>query len=135
MKKILVIDGQGGGIGGQLVAAIKETFPEYIITAVGINAIATSAMIKAGASNVATGENAVVVCSKKADVIVGPIGIVLADSMRGEITATIAAAVGASDAVRILLPTNHCGTIIPGASDLPIAKLIQGVVQKLQTLK
>ena len=132
--KILVIDGQGGGIGSQVVAAVRDNFPDFSITAVGTNAIATSAMIKAGASHVATGENAVVVCSKKADVIIGPIGIVLADSMRGEITAAMASAVGQSDAARILIPTNHCSTVIAGAVDLPMGKLIQNVVQKIQAI-
>ena len=83
---ILVIDAQGGGIGRQLVAQIREELPDTVITAVGTNSLATSAMLKAGADHGATGENAVIVGARKADVIVGPIGIVVADSLFGEIT-------------------------------------------------
>mgnify|MGYP000867655629 CR=1 FL=1 len=78
---ILVIDAQGGGIGRQLVTAIREKMAEADITAVGTNTVATAAMLKAGADNAATGENAVVVNTRRADVIVGPIGIVIADAM------------------------------------------------------
>ena len=85
---ILVIDAQGGGIGKQLVSAIKENIQGAVVTAVGTNSAAASAMLKAGADNAATGENAVVVNSRKADVIVGPIGIVIADALFGEICGT-----------------------------------------------
>ena len=92
MNSITVIDAQGGGVGRQLVLAIRARFPDADVTAVGTNAAATSAMMKAGASRAATGENAVVVCSRRADVIVGAIGIVIADAMLGEITPRMAAA-------------------------------------------
>ena len=110
---ILVIDAQGGGIGRQLVSAIKESIPDAVVTAVGTNVMATSAMLKAGADKAATGENAVVVNSKRADVIVGPIGIVIADALLGEITPLMAKAVAQSSAKRILIPvkevsTNNC---------------------------
>ena len=98
---ILVIDAQGGGIGRQLVAAVKEALPQARLTAVGTNTLATSAMLKAGADAAATGENAVVVNCKKADVIVGPIGIVIADSLLGEVTPAMACAVAQSRAKRI----------------------------------
>lgn len=94
--KILVIDAQGGGIGKQVVAAVKKQLPELTITAVGTNSIATAAMLKAGADHAATGENAVVVGCKKANVIIGPIGIVIADAMFGEVTPAMATAVGQS---------------------------------------
>ena len=97
---ILIVDAQGGGVGRQLVLAICARFPDADITAVGTNAAATSAMMKAGASRAATGENAVVVCSRRADVIVGAIGIVIADAMLGEITPRMAAAVAQSGAKR-----------------------------------
>lgn len=132
--KILVIDAQGGGIGKQLVAAIKESMPSASVTAVGTNTVATSAMLKAGADNAATGENAVVVNSRRADVIIGPIGIVIADAMLGEITARMANAVAQSDAKRILIPINHCDNIVVGVSDLNIAKLIQAVIVELGRL-
>ena len=94
--KVLVIDAQGGGIGKQVVAAIKHKQPHIEITAVGTNSTATTAMLKAGADHAATGENAVVVGCRTADVIIGPIGIVIADAMFGEVTPTIAVAVGQS---------------------------------------
>ena len=99
MKKpinILVIDAQGGGIGRQLVGSIKQELPEVSVTAVGTNSAAASAMLKAGADRAATGENAVVVACRTADVILGPVGIVIADAMLGEITPVMAAAVGRS---------------------------------------
>ena len=118
---ILVIDGQGGGMGRQLVAAVRSAFPKADITAVGTNALATSAMLKAGASNGATGENAVTVCARKADFIMGPIGIAIADSLLGE-------AVGKSGAVRILLPVNACDTLMAGTADLSVNRLVESAV-------
>lgn len=94
--KILVIDAQGGGIGKQVVAAVKGKFPRAEVTAVGANSTATTAMLKAGADHGATGENAVVVCCRQADIIIGPIGIVIADALYGEITPVMARAVGQS---------------------------------------
>ncbi len=129
---ILVIDAQGGGIGKQLVSAIKENIQGAVVTAVGTNSAAASAMLKAGADNAATGENAVVVNSRKADVIVGPIGIVIADALFGEITPIMAKAVAQSSAKRILIPINHCDNIVVGVSDLNIRKLIQDVISELQ---
>lgn len=131
---ILVIDAQGGGVGKQLVTTIKQTIPNVLVTAVGTNSAATSAMLKAGADNAATGENAVVVACRKADVIVGPMGIVIADSLLGEITPIMAAAVGQSRAKRILIPFNHCDTILVGVSDFNIGKLVQNAVTEIQNL-
>lgn len=132
--KILVIDAQGGGIGRQLVSAIKENMPSASVIAVGTNTVATSAMLKAGADNAATGENAVVVNSRKADIIIGPIGIVIADAMLGEITSCMANAVAQSNAKRILIPVNHCDNIVVGVADLNIGKLIQAVICELKKL-
>lgn len=129
---LLVIDAQGGGIGKQVVSAVKKQFPEMEITAVGTNSLAMSAMLKAGADHAATGENAVVVGCRKADVIVGPIGIVIADALLGEITPVMAAAVGQSRAKRILIPINHCDNIIVGIADLNIGKLIAEVVEEIR---
>jgi len=128
---ILIIDAQGGGIGRQLVSAIKRNSPEAIITAVGTNSAATAAMLKAGADNAATGENAVIVGCRNADVIIGPIGIVIADSLLGEITPAMSAAVGQSHAKRILIPVNLCDNIVVGVSDLSVGKLIQGALDLL----
>ncbi len=132
--KILVIDGQGGGIGRQVVAAAKTAFPEADITAVGTNGAAASAMLKAGADRAATGENAVKVCCRAADVIIGPAAIVIADSLLGEITPAMAAAVGRSAAKRILIPVNCCGNIIVGVPDLTITKMVDCVMRELAKL-
>ena len=132
---ILIIDAQGGGVGRQLVLAIRARFPDADITVVGTNAAATSAMMKAGASRAATGENAVVVCSRKADVIVGAIGIVIADAMLGEITPRMAAAVAQSGAKRILLPVSHCDNIVAGVAGQTVARLVDAAVQELEKLQ
>ena len=121
---ILVIDAQGGGIGKQIVSALKKRYPEQYITAVGTNRLATSAMLKAGADVAATGENPVI----------GPVGIVIADALLGEITAAMAVAVGQSPAKRILVPVNHCDNYIVGVTDLSMAKLIEGVVTEVGKL-
>lgn len=131
---ILVIDAQGGGIGKQLVSSIKENMPDVVVTAVGTNSVATSAMLKAGADNAATGENAIVVNSRTADVIVGPIGIVIADALLGEITPLMATAVAQSRAKRILIPINHCDNIVVGVQDLNMKILIQDVICELRKM-
>ncbi|MGN8945614.1 DUF3842 family protein [Bariatricus sp. HCP28S3_E4] len=131
---ILVIDAQGGGIGKQVVAAIKQNMPEMEITAVGTNSAATTAMLKAGADHAATGENAVIVGCRRADVIVGPVGIVIADSLYGEITPVMALAVGQSNARRLLIPVNHCDNFIVGVSDLALGKLIEGVISEIRKM-
>lgn len=133
--EILVIDAQGGGIGKQVVSAIKKRYPEQRIMAVGTNSAATSAMLKAGADNAATGENAVIVCSRKADVIIGPIGIVIADALYGEITAAMAVAVGQSSARRILIPVNHCENFVVGVSEIATGALIEKAVDEVGKLR
>lgn len=131
---VLVIDGQGGGLGKQLVAVIKATCPQVQVIAVGTNSIATNMMLKAGADQAATGENAVVVCSKKADIITGPIGIVIADALLGEISPIMAVAVGQSPAKRVLVPVNHCSNFIAGVEECSIGKLVQAAVEQIQGL-
>ena len=126
---ILVIDGQGGGLGRQLVSAIKNALPAAEIMAVGTNSMATGAMLKAGADHAATGENAVIVACRKADVIVGPIGIVIADALLGEISPAMAAAVGQSDAKRVMIPVNHCDNIVVGVADTTVSALVQQAVE------
>ena len=133
-KNLLVVDGQGGQLGSQIIRALLEKYPAARITAVGTNAIATSAMLKAGAHQAATGENPLIVNSRKADVILGPIGIVIADALLGEITPTMAVAVGQADAVRILLPMNKCDNIVAGVADQPTSQLIQDAIAKLTPL-
>ena len=122
--EILVIDGQGGGLGRQLVAAVKKAVPQAVVTAIGTNSAATSTMLNAGADRAATGENAVVVGCRRADVNLGPIGIVMADALLGEITPAMAQAVAQSAARRILLPADRCDTLVVGVS-APICTLVE----------
>lgn len=129
---ILIIDGQGGALGAQLVREITDTFTGISLTAVGTNAVATAAMLKAGAKNAATGENPVIVAARRADVIIGPIGIVIADSLLGEVTPKMALAVGQSRAVRILIPMNKCDNLVAGIPQTSTAALIGDVMAKLK---
>ena len=132
---ILVIDGQGGQLGSQLIKAIQKQFQKATIVAVGTNAIATAAMLKAGAHQASTGENPVVVACRKADVIIGPIGIVIADALFGEVTPKMAVAVGQAEAVRLLLPVNRCDNLVAGVPDLNLTVLIEDVMVKLGELE
>ena len=133
--KILVIDAQGGGIGKQIIAAIrKKDYQNVTITAIGTNSVATGAMLKAGADIAATGENPVIVNSRGADVIIGPIGIVIADALYGEITPKMAQAVAQSTARRLLLPVNKCDNIIIGVDDLSLSHLIEMTLDELDRL-
>lgn len=129
---ILVMDAQGGGIGKQVVAAVRKRFPAVTITAVGTNMAATSAMLRAGADEGATGENAVVVCCRRADVIIGPVGIVIADALLGEVTPRMAVAVGQSAAKRILIPVNHCANFIVGVAELGMQRLMDAMLTELE---
>ena len=131
---VLVIDGQGGGLGRQLVAAIAAACPEAELTAVGTNSLAANAMLKAGAARAATGENAVVVNCRHADVIVGPIDIVIADALLGEITPAMAAAVCQSGAKRVLVPINHCENYVVGVPEQPVSQLVSAAAQKVKAL-
>ena len=126
--QIMVIDGQGGGMGRQLVQQVKAAFPGAQLRAVGTNSAAAAAMRKAGADIATTGENAVVVGAKWADVIIGPVGIVIADALYGEITPNMAVAVGQSSAKRILIPVNHCDNLIAGVSEQPMGRLIESAI-------
>lgn len=126
--KVLVIDGQGGGMGRQLVETLKKARPDQQILCVGTNAMATAAMIRAGADGGATGENAVIVNCRDAGLILGPVGIVLADALLGEITPAMAAAVGRSPAVKILLPAANCRVRVAGAENLPMRQAVDDAV-------
>lgn len=134
MKKVLIIDGQGGLLGKQMVTAVKKLIPEAEITVVGTNTMATQAMLKAGATNGATGENAVIVGARRADIIVGPVGIVIADSLLGEITPAMATAIGQSEAIKILLPVNKCNNIIIGTGDKSTSDLIDEAIEKIREI-
>lgn len=132
--KLAVIDGQGGRIGAQLVAAIRQAGLPGEVLAIGTNSAATAAMMKAGADAGATGENPVIVACRDADVIIGPIGILSADALLGEITPAMAAAVGRSRAVKLLLPLNQCNTIVVGTRALPVSALIAETLGELEKL-
>jgi len=127
---ILVIDAQGGGAGRQIVNLLREKLPQADITAIGTNSIAASAMLKAGSDRAATGENSVVVACRTADIIVGPVAIVIADSLLGEITPKMAQAVAQSRAKRILIPFNMCDNMIVGFSGKNLGQLIQEAVDE-----
>ncbi len=131
---ILIIDGQGGQLGSQIIKAVISRYPDIDLTAVGTNAAATTAMVKAGAKKAATGENPIIVACRNADVIIGPIGIVIADALLGEITPEAAKAVGQSNAVRILLPINKCKNLVAGVSNLTLTSLIEDTLEKLDRI-
>ena len=137
MKRICVIDGQGGGIGSAIIKRLREAFEESVeITALGTNAIATAQMLKARANRGACGENAIQQTVKHVDVIVGPIGIIMAHAMMGEVTPRIAEAVAASPAKKILIPLSQENTEIVGISQRPLPKLVQELIEKyLQPLE
>ena len=128
---ILVIDGQGGRMGAALTEQIKNTFPKAEIIAVGTNSMATAAMLRAGADAAATGENPVIVNSKWADVIVGPIGIISANALLGEITPKMAADVSESTAKKILLPVSRCAITVVGVQEKTLAEYVRDAVTLL----
>ena len=130
--EILVIDGQGGGLGRAVVAALKSHFPEAVINAAGTNSQATKEMLKAGALHAATGENPVAVMARSADIIIGPIGIVIADSMYGEVTPKMAVSVSQARAKRILIPVNLCDNIVVGVPDTSLSAIIDGVIKAVE---
>ncbi|MBQ6238942.1 MAG: DUF3842 family protein [Firmicutes bacterium] len=131
--RILIIDGQGGGLGKLLVSAVKD-MENVRITAVGTNSIATSAMLKAGAKEAATGENAVIVACRTADVIVGAVGIAIADSLLGEITPAMANAVGGSTAQKILIPMNKCDITICGCGGKTMAAYVAEAAELIRSM-
>ena len=132
--KILVIDGQGGQLGSQIIKAIRNKFNDLYIMAIGTNSTATASMLKSGANQGATGENPVIVASRKADIIIGPIGIVIADALLGEITPKMAVSIAQSNATRILIPINKCENLVAGVQNLTTTALIDDTLSKLQEI-
>jgi len=130
---ILVIDGMGGGIGKAVVEQIRTTIGDAVITAVGTNSVATSAMLKAGAHNAATGENAVIYNAAKADYIIGVMGIVSANAMHGEVSPQMAHAVSSSPAHKILIPVDKCNITVVGVQSAPIQVYISEIIEKLSS--
>ena len=132
MKRILVIDGQGGKMGKSLIEAMRKSLISAEITAIGTNSIATANMIKGGADKAATGENPVITACRTADIIVGPIGIAIADSLLGEVTQAMAVAIGQCKAVKILIPINRCENIVVGIQNLTTAQAIEETVKVIK---
>lgn len=132
--KLVVIDGQSGRMGQLLIDRIRAAGLPCEILAVGTNALATAAMLKAGADAGATGENPVLVACRTAEIIAGPIGILSADSLLGEITPAMAVAVGQSPARKVLLPVNQCSNIVVGTQSLSLSKLMDEAVELLRSM-
>jgi len=130
-KKICVIDGQGGGIGATIIKKLKEKFEERVeVIALGTNAIATAQMLKARANKGASGSNAIVQTVKKADVIIGSIGIIMPQAMMGEVTPLMAEAVCTAEAKKILLPLTQENVEVVGGSGLPLPQLVDELMDK-----
>ena len=132
--KITIIDGQGGKIGKTIVEQLKNTHPELEIYAIGTNSLATAAMLKAGADYGATGENPCIVNAEDSDLIIGPVGIVIANALLGEITPAIATAVGSSKAYKILIPMNRCNHYVVGCGEVGLSENIRMVCEKVDSL-
>lgn len=128
--RIAVIDGQGGGVGCALIEKLKGK--GHSLLALGTNALATNAMLRAGADEGATGENAIVYCVEQCDIITGPIGILSANALLGEVSPRIAAAVGGANAQKILLPSNRCSLEIAGVQALTLAQYVDDAVKRVQ---
>lgn len=129
--KIVVIDGQGGRLGQLLVEAVKLRLPQAQVYAIGTNSVATAAMLKAGADFGATGENPVVRNVMDADGVLGPVGVVVANSILGEVTPAMAEAVGGCRARKYLVPMNSCGVIVAGVEELPLSSYVGRAVDRL----
>ena len=132
--KIVVIDGQGGKMGSALIERIKAALPEQTCIAVGTNSIATAATLRAGADAGATGENPVIVNVRDADVVAGPIGILVANALYGEISPAMACAVAECSAVKLLLPVNRCNNIVIGVREQPLSEYLKEAVQRIAAL-
>jgi hypothetical protein len=134
-KSIAVIDGQGGGIGSAVIKRLRETFAEEVeVIALGTNAMATGAMLKAGANKGASGENAIVQTVRKVDVIIGTTGIVLANSMMGELTPKMAEAIASSTATKCLVPLKMPEVEIIGAPKEPLPHLVDQLIKRIQEI-
>lgn len=129
---IVVIDGQGGKIGKELCDQLINRFPQTEVWAIGTNSMATSYMLKAKPAQAATGENPVIVASREADIICGPIGICIADSMLGEVTPKMALAIAQSRARKVLIPFNKCSAVVAGVKESSINELIEDALRIIE---
>ena len=132
--KIVIVDGQGGKLGKLLVEQLKQACPQAELYAVGTNSIATATMLKAGADFGATGENPVVRAVMDADVVLGPMGIVVAHSILGEVTPKMAEAVGGCKAKKLLIPMNSCGVSVAGVQELPLSGYVAQLVEQVRAM-
>ena len=130
--RIVVIDGQGGGIGKSLVEQLKKKLPKEELLAIGVHSIATSNMLKAGADLGVTGENAIVYNCKNAKIITGPIGIIVANGLMGEITKEMAEAITASEAEKILIPVARCSVKVAGVQEMSVGKYVEQAVEMIK---
>ena len=131
--KITIIDGQGGRIGRTVIEQLKKKHEHLELYAIGTNSAATAAMLKAGADYGATGDNALIVNAADSDLIVGPVGIIFANALLGEITPAAATAVSASRASKILIPVNRCNHYIAGLQEAPMGDYIRSAVEKIES--
>jgi hypothetical protein len=129
--KIVVIDGQGGRLGRLLVEGVKARLPQAQVYALGTNTVATAAMLKAGADFGATGENPVLRGVADADGVLGPVGVVVANAILGEVTPAMAEAVGSCRAKKFLIPMNSCGVLVAGVEEQPLPAYVAQAVEAL----
>ena len=133
--KIVVVDCRGGGMGKAIIAKLKDEFPSVDILAVGTNAVATSNMLKGGAADGATGENAVLYNVSRLteqDILIGPIGIMVANAMSGEVSPAIAHAVSASEAMTFLIPVSKCKVFVAGAKDMTLSEYVEDIIRQIK---
>lgn len=132
--KIVIVDGQGGKLGKLLVEQLKPACPQVQLYAIGTNSIATATMLKAGADFGATGENPVVRAVMDADIVLGPMGIVIAHAILGEVTPKMAEAVGGCRAKKLLIPMNSCGVSVAGVQELPLSSYVAQIVEQVRSM-
>lgn len=128
---VVVVDGHGGGMGKALVTRLKERLPQVHVRAVGTNSAATEAMLKGGAEDGATGENAVIFSVARADFVVGSVAILMANGLMGEISPRMAQAVGDSPAIKVLIPANRCGIRIAVGEEQPLRRYLDYCVDAI----
>jgi hypothetical protein len=133
---LMVVDGQGGGIGAAVIKRLREVFDHRpVIYALGTNSVATSRMMKAGANKGATGENAIVQTAPRVDVIIGPLAVIMPNAMMGELTPAVAEAIGTSDAAKVLIPLTQENVTVVGVQGEPLPHLVERVVAILKEMK